>query len=102
MIRMVRTKLEKFGILSVAKFTAIYGVLIGLLIGIFMAVLSSMVTNVLGAQIGVSFFTGYLAIITYPLVYGIGGFIMGIISALLFNLIAKMSGGIEMHFKELE
>jgi hypothetical protein len=98
---MVKTKLKKIGIMSVAKFSGIYGLLIGLIAGIFVAVISMIGTT--GPDLGaLGFVFGFGAIIALPIFYGIGGFIGGIISAFLFNIIAKMAGGIEMHFKELE
>jgi len=98
---MVKTKLQKIGIMSVAKFSGIYGLLIGLIAGIFVAIISMIGTTSpdLGA---LGFVFGFGAIIALPIFYGISGFIGGIISAFLFNIIAKMAGGIEMHFKELE
>jgi hypothetical protein len=98
---MVKTKLKKIGIMSVAKFSGIYGLLIGLIGGIFVAVISMIGTT--GPDLGaLGFVFGFGAIIALPIFYGISGFIGGIISAFLFNIIAKMAGGIEMHFKELE
>jgi hypothetical protein len=38
------------------------------------------------------------AIILMPIMYGIMGFIGGIISAALYNLLAGIIGGIEMNF----
>ena len=98
---MVKTKLQKIGIISVAKFSGIYGLIIGLIAGIFIAGFSMIGTTNpdLGA---LGFMFGIGAIIAFPIFYGISGFIGGIISAFLFNIIAKMAGGIEMHFNELE
>ena len=98
---MVKTKLQKVGIMSVAKFSAIYGLFIGLISGIFYAVGSMIIDKY--SEFGVTFgMVGYSAILWMPLVYAIGGFISGIVGGFLFNIIAKMSGGIELHFLELE
>jgi hypothetical protein len=39
---------------------------------------------------------GIVFIIFLPIIYGIAGFIGGIIGALVYNLVAKWTGGIEM------
>jgi hypothetical protein len=98
--KMVKTKLQKIGIMSVAKFSGIYGLLIGLIAGIIIAVASAMLDDLVPG--GASMMYGWGAIIWAPVAYGIGGFLSGIIGGFLFNIIAKMAGGIEMHFKELE
>jgi hypothetical protein len=36
--------------------------------------------------------------ILFPVIYGVMGFIAGMISALLYNLMAKWVGGVEMEF----
>ena len=41
------------------------------------------------------------AVIVMPIIYGIFGFIGGIISAAMYNLIAGFVGGIEMEFERL-
>ena len=48
------------------------------------------------AQSGAGFFPGgILFIVLLPLLYAAAGFIVGIISAAVYNLIAKWTGGIE-------
>lgn len=36
-----------------------------------------------------------------PVIYGVMGFIGGVISALLYNLIARWTGGLEFEFKDV-
>lgn len=98
---MVKTKLQRLGILSFGKFGGIYGLLIGLIAGIFVALASTAVpTTPDGGYLGLVF--GFGAILIFPLFYGISGFIGGIIGSFLFNIIAKISGGIELHFIEMD
>ena len=40
------------------------------------------------------------AVVILPIFYGVMGFIGGIISALLYNGIASVAGGIEMNFEK--
>lgn len=42
---------------------------------------------------------GVGAIIILPLVYGVMGFIAGIISALVYNFIASLAGGVELELE---
>ena len=97
--KMVKTILQKVGVMSVAKFSGIYGLLVGVIGGLIIAVISSALSGgIYGAAIPAYY--GWGALIWAPLLYGAIGFVGGIISAFIFNLIAKISGGIEMHFLE--
>jgi hypothetical protein len=89
--------LRRIGILSLGKFLAfLYG-----LMGLFIGALASL-ASLLGAAwvhqgpAGAFLGIGVVAIIAFPLFYGLLGFIAGIISAALFNLVASMVGGIEI------
>lgn len=42
------------------------------------------------------FFTGPLMIVVLPIMYGVAGFIGGIIFAALYNLVAGWTGGVEI------
>ncbi len=94
-------ELRKFGILSVAKMNAVLSAFMGFLIGIFYAILGTFIqTN--GAQFipGVpTFLLGFGLVIVMPILYGILGFISGLILAALYNFFAPSVGGIEMKFK---
>ena len=39
---------------------------------------------------------GIFALILYPVLYGIGGFIFGLLGALFYNLVARIVGGLEI------
>lgn len=99
--------LKRVGVLSVAKLYAVLMAAFGLLLGIFYAIIgaafgalagSAGLSTGLPAGLGVGF--GLLAIIFLPIMYGFIGFISGAIGALLYNLIAKLIGGIEMEFEQ--
>ncbi len=70
-------------------------VILGLIAGLFMGVLAG-----IGAAAGGNGMQGAGAavgmIIFMPAIYGIGGFIGGALAALLYNLVAKIAGGIEL------
>jgi hypothetical protein len=44
---------------------------------------------------------GAVFAIFLPIIYGVGGFIAGIISALVYNLVAKWTGGLELVFTDV-
>jgi len=97
-------KLKRLDILSVAKFMAVYGAIIGFIAGILEAIAFAILGQTSSSGLlamptaGPTF--GYLAIITYPIIYAILGFISGAIFAALYNLIAKWTGGIKMEFEQ--
>jgi RsiW-degrading membrane proteinase PrsW (M82 family) len=66
--------------------------------------------SLLGAAIGVansqssdavaSLLFGAGSVIFLPIFYGILGFVLGLITALLYNLVARMVGGIQIELEE--
>ena len=77
--------------------TACLGLLFGACISLFSLVLGGLAASssdepVFGAFLGMLFGAG--AIIIMPIVYGIIGFISGLIYAFFFNLAAKFTGGL--------
>jgi len=91
--------IKRVGPMSVGK---IYGVMcgaIGLLLGVLIAGVGALGSNFASASGGSGVpFAGFgiAAIIALPVLYGIFGFIGGLISAALYNLFAGMVGGIEI------
>jgi hypothetical protein len=67
----------------------------GLIVGLFMFMFSSMLGS-MGNHGALGFIGGIGALIFLPIMYGIFGFIAGVISAFLYNLIAGVVGGIEI------
>ncbi len=89
---------RRVGPLSVAK---VAGVLYGLMGLIFGAIISaiSLVGGALapkgdGGMIGMLF--GAAAIVVLPIFYGLLGFVMSLVSAALYNLVASWVGGVEL------
>jgi len=94
---------------SLGKVYGVLGALGGLLIGILYALIGFAMAGVAsqstpgtsappGATAGmVAAFTafGVFAIVLFPIFYGVGGFICGLLGGLFYNLAAKMTGGIE-------
>ena len=85
-------KVKKIGVLSLAKILgllyAIFGLIIGALFALFPLIGFS--ADETGA------FFGTASIILFPILYGIMGFIGGLITAFFYNLIAGKIGGLEV------
>lgn len=75
--------------------------ILGLIFGLLFAAMGSMVTSSLSPD-GAGLFggLGLAAIIVLPLLYGIIGFIMTIIMAALYNLVAGWVGGLRVDVEE--
>jgi hypothetical protein len=84
---------------SVAKIAALLYGIIGLFVGAIMSAMALLFGTALAAQrndawIGTIF--GVSAIVVMPILYGIGGGIMAAISALIYNVAARMVGGVRI------
>ncbi len=96
---------RRIGAFSLGKVMGILYALLGLIFGAFFALFS-----LLGAAIGVansqssdavaSLLFGAGSVIFLPIFYGILGFVLGLITALLYNLVARMVGGIQIELEE--
>jgi hypothetical protein len=87
--------IKQFGVLSVAKFFAILGLVWGFFMGIFLAfgiggMASAMGTHALGIGAGIF---GWIIMI---IIGGAGGFVGGAIVAIVYNIVLGAIGGIEM------
>jgi len=91
-------EIKSVEIMSWAKIHALFGIIFGLIYGIMFAIL--------GSAIGASFdmpgatTLGLLAIIVFPIIFGIMAFICGAIMAFLYNIFAGKIGGIEVELAE--
>jgi hypothetical protein len=102
--------LHRLGIFSMGKVSAVYGALMGFLGGLimtganlFMMIIGGAARSAYSSHSSYSgsfdvfgIVTGLGAVICLPILYGIFGFIGGIISAFFINLALKFAGGLEM------
>lgn len=96
--------IRRIGVLSLGKLMAVMYAAIGLVFGLLYAVfavlgggaLMAMGDSDAGIGGGMMIGMGLAAVIVAPLLYGIGGFIGGVISAFFFNLASKYVGGLEL------
>lgn len=93
--------LNRVGPLSAGKLMAVLYALFGLIIGALMTLMAVMggggsdpaaadAMGALGPMMGVG------AIVILPILWGIFGFIGGLIGAFLYNIAAKIGGGVEL------
>jgi hypothetical protein len=102
----IMVKIHRIGIFSLGKVSAVMYALFGLLGGVFMTGISliSMIFNdsshsaysSYGSSSIVSMITGLGAVVCLPILYGILGFLGGIITAFFLNLALKYAGGLEV------
>lgn len=93
---------KRIGGMSLARITGLIYAGLGLVIGAFFAMFAF-----LGSALGEAFpepgfgplmgmFLGVGAIITFPLLYGLIGFVGGLLVAFLYNLVAQRMGGLQL------
>ena len=96
-------ELKKIHALSLAKVDALIMAIIGLIIGIIGWLFSLAFRNIANPEFysnKLQFASlGLTSIIIFPIAYGIIGFISGGLSALLYNLAAKLFGGVKIDIK---
>ena len=93
-------KLKRIGVLSTGLFGGAAGLIFGLLAGLFMLVLFGVssvfgnngpnAANQIGAGLGMA--------VMLPIMYGVFGFIGGVLNAFVYNIVAGVTGGIDMEF----
>jgi len=96
--------LKSVGVMSCGKIGGtLYG-LMGILLGGIFALISTLglalgQSSSSGAPAWLGAFFGVGSIILFPIIYGIMGFIGGLITAVLYNVLAGFVGGIEMELQ---
>lgn len=100
-------RIKKVGVMSVAKFYGLMGIVVGFLIGLFLtffsvAFIGSTGTGSALAEDQAATFVGgfgILAIIIAPILYGILFFVIGAVFAFIANILLKITGGIEIELE---
>ena len=106
---MKKLRIRKINVLSAGKVVGIIYLILGIFLGLFLTIVPTMGPIMVRDPSMIR--TGYdliydlifgpmmlsgAAIILVPILYGIGGFLAGVISAFLYNLIANWIGPIEI------
>lgn len=97
--------IKRISPLSLGKIQALAGIVIGLIVGLLMFVMGTVLGSFSSAS-GVAVprgglaMMGGLSIIMLPILYGIFGFVGGVIGAWVYNIVAKWIGGIEIDLEQ--
>lgn len=88
-------RLKRIDPMSAFKMGGALYALIGLLIGALFTLISVVGTSVAPAEMGpFAVLFGAMAIILFPILYGLIGAVFSAIAALLYNLVARVAGGL--------
>jgi hypothetical protein len=92
------TFVMRFGVMTVAKFSAVVGAVYGLVYGVIIALLGPSIMGPFMSNLGVAGMAGFgIAVIVLGIIFGvIFGFIVGAIMAVVYNFILGLIGGIQM------
>lgn len=86
-------KLKKINTLKMGFFMALFYGIISLMIVLPMSLFSS---------VSIGFGSGLFMLILIPIIYTIVGFIGGLITGALYNMISKWIGGLEFEVEDIE
>lgn len=95
--------IKRIGVLKAGILQACVMGLFGLIIGLCFLLFGTMLGGLMGAMsqnsgsaAGIGFLGGIGMVIFMPIMYGIMGFIAGVIGAAIYNLVAGWVGGLEL------
>jgi hypothetical protein len=91
-------RIKKVGVLSLAKICAFLYLIPGLIIGIYLSIEFSRFPPMMTDTI-LSWLSNRGAFLTYPLAYGVGGFVFGLLGGLFYNFLSRKIGGIEIEIE---
>ena len=94
----IKIVVRRIGVISTAKIAAVIYSMIGLIVGTVFSLIA-VTGEAFGSPIGgsskfIETMMGIGAIIVFPILYGVLGFILGLLSAAIYNLAARIMGGI--------
>lgn len=95
----MKTKVNKLAVLSFAKFQAVLTSLIGLIAGILYSFGGAIFDLVTTGSVNWGTALAFLALLGMPILFGTFGFIIGIVEAILYNIITKRCGGIALEIE---
>jgi len=90
--------IKQLGIVSVAKFFAVFGLVWGFIMGFFAAAGVSGMGSVMGTH-ALGFAGGLVVLGLVTIMGGVFGFIGGAVVAFIYNLVLGATGGIEMELE---
>ena len=95
--------IKRIGVVKAGVIQACVMALFGLIAGLFVLVFGSLAGSMMGAMggdttsgTGLGMLGGIGAVIFMPIMYGVMGFLAGVIGAAIYNLVARYVGGLEL------
>jgi Ca2+/Na+ antiporter len=92
-------KIKSVGVVSVGKIFGAVNAIFGLVAGCIFTIVTFFLSVTTSQTSFVGMIFGVGAIIFLPIFYGVLGFIFGALFALIYNLVAKWFGGIEINLE---
>jgi hypothetical protein len=89
-------KIKRVNVLSLAKLLAAVNAMLGLIQGLLVTLGSSMGVDMSQGQIPANSMMQQFALIYFPVLYAIGGFLGGALTAFIFNHAVKFLGPLEV------
>ena len=107
---MAKVQIKRMGVFSCAKIYSITLAAMGLIIGVIYGLIFMVVGGAMmagggrdaGMAGGSTLVIGLVMMIAIPVMYGIIGFIGGIIGALVYNVAAGIVGGLELEIENMD
>ena len=90
----------KINILAFAKFQALMGALIGVLLGILYSIGGFFYDLLIDDGLNYGTALAFFALLGMPLIFGMGGFFLGIGEGILFNIFSKWLGKVKLNFEQ--
>jgi len=91
-------EIKKIGVLSLAKICAFLYLIPGIILGTTIVTEFNRYPPVMSNSV-LTWLLNRGAIITFPIGYGIGGFILGLLAGLFYNFLSRKIGGIEIEIE---
>ena len=89
-------KIKRVNVLSLGKFLAVIYAALGFLMGLLVTLGSMVGIDMSQGQVPSNSLIQKFAIIYFPVLYAVGGFLGGTLTALVFNGVSKYLGGLEV------
>ena len=107
---MAKVQIKRMGVFSCAKIYSITLAAMGLIVGIIYGLIFMVVGGAMmagggrdsGMAGGSSIVIGIVMMVAIPVMYGIIGFIAGVIGALVYNVAAGIVGGLELELENVD
>ncbi len=89
------SRIKKIKVFSLAKFQAVLGAHVGLLAGTVYS-FGGLIYDLFTIGLNWGTLLAFGALIGMPLVFGAAGFILGVVEGVLFNILSRWTGGMDV------